>query len=469
MAAALVAHNFNVYLGVITRLWRSNSSTDSVLRTIDPSKSIIRAHIDAFFEFVHPAGVFNFIHRGSFLRTWHRGKISKPLLCVLAGVASRFMNVAGGSTSPARAWVDDIQREITGDLETISLPKLQIILILIYDRLAAGKLTTVWYLTSLASRIAYGLRLNHPTDAIPFMNQECRRRLMWCTYVLDRLSTYGGLDYPHLCPRESVHVQLPCNPNSFDNERECKTGSLRDLAGGATIHNVGDSAYLIRILDIRDRIDQYLHGDATSSPVEQGVNSPFWSFREELTEFSNSLPADLRNTDKAMYIKANTSEANTYIMLQTWWHVCYCKLFDGSAVTGNLASHFAVSGTAAPRDVESYCRSELSRYVMSLNRFWRSMHAFTRSFFVTDWLIAPCVWENTMFLLRLWEESPSLLGSSDSVRAALLLNLDLLRSLKEISPYVESFVGCPPPCASRLPYSFPRSSSNRHLQSSLVR
>ncbi|KAH8890686.1 hypothetical protein GQ53DRAFT_170587 [Thozetella sp. PMI_491] len=129
-----------------TRVVAREASPSS--RSPDPSKAILQQHVDAFFEYVYPAASFNFIHRGSFLRTWHNGNISRSLICTIAAVASRFIGRSGHASPPGfRRWIEEVQREIVCDLEVVSLPKLQILLLLIYDHIASGNVTTVWYLT----------------------------------------------------------------------------------------------------------------------------------------------------------------------------------------------------------------------------------------------------------------------------------------------------------------------------------
>ncbi|KAJ5093299.1 hypothetical protein N7456_009160 [Penicillium angulare] len=111
--------------------------------------------------------------------------MAQALERAVAGAAYRFMSLQQTSNhsvsldeSPISNWCDEAEYAVMRDLNVLSIPRLQIILILIYDRMALGKLATVWHLVSMASRIAYGLKLNHPTEKVPFTNQECRRRLM---------------------------------------------------------------------------------------------------------------------------------------------------------------------------------------------------------------------------------------------------------------------------------------------------
>ncbi|KAI0015451.1 hypothetical protein F4780DRAFT_74236 [Xylariomycetidae sp. FL0641] len=408
-------------------------------RGVDPSKPIIRQHIDAFFEFVHPTAPFSFIHRGGFLRTWHAGKLSKSLICVVAAVASRYLGAHDGG--PGQNWVDEAEREITRDFEVVSLPKLQILLLLVYDRIASGKLTSAWYLVTIAARIAYGLRLNYPTEKgkLPFLNQECRRRLMWCTYIIDKMITGESSGYPLLCPRDTMHIQLPCNIRSFALEIECETRDLGDISTGLQgIHddNLGVTAYLIRILDIRDQVRNYLKHCHVNQPPPWAGDAEFWRLHQQLVAFGELIPPDLRNTDRALFIRVNAEESTAFIMTQTWWHLTYCELFGYfvQAVKSEQGQRLE-----PPEEFVTLCTTEMIRYALLLSTFWRAVAKISKSYFVTDWFIGPCIFENTKNLIRAWELSPSSFPETASMESALAMNLEILEGLASLSPYVSGF------------------------------
>lgn len=437
--------------------------------SLDPSKCVIQLHIDAFFQFIYPAGPYSFMHRGSFLRSWHSGKMARSLVLVVVGVASRFTDLKSlGSSVPGVEWVDEAEREIVGNLDLISIPKLQILLLLIYDRIAAGKLAAVWSLLALASRIAHGLKLNVPTQAIPFTNQECRRRMMWCVYAMDKLTNSGSPTgfYPSLCPRESMHVQLPCDERSFALEFECETHFLSDLER-KDFHNaskLGVSAYLIRVLDLRDQMLVYfstLNNDAIEEPRSFPLwhpESPFWRFREQLSDLATCLPPEMQDSEHAVYIRANSSDVNGYIMVQTWLQTCWCELLrhalpkiDPSAanqtatgITMERPIVYITSTPTPPDDFMALCRAELYKHAAELHQFWKRVHTvhhLSCQFYITDCSIAPCVLENTMAYLQTWEKSPELITEGKTaVEAALKFNFEILGSLSSVSQYVAAWV-----------------------------
>lgn len=395
--------------------------------------------------------------------------MARSLLLVVAGVASRFTDLKSlGSSAPGGEWVDEAEREIVGNLDLISIPKLQILLLLVYDRIASGKLAAVWSLLALASRIAHGLKLNMPTQAIPFTNQECRRRMMWCVYAMDKLTNSGSPTgfYPSLCPRESMHVQLPCDERSFALEFECETHFLSELER-KTFHNasnLGVSAYLIRALDLRDQMLVYfstLNNDAIQQPHSFQLwhpESPFWTFREQLSDLATCLPPEMQDSEHAVYIRANSSDVNGYIMVQTWLQTCWCELLRHALPKINLSGAiqtatvttlerstvYITSTPTPPDDFMALCRAELYKHAVELHQFWKRVHTvhhLSCQLYITDCSIAPCVFENTMAYLQTWEKSPELITEGKAaVEAALKFNFEMLGSLSALSQYVAAWV-----------------------------
>ncbi|KAH8892792.1 hypothetical protein GQ53DRAFT_763917 [Thozetella sp. PMI_491] len=328
-------------------------------KAVDPRKIVIQQHIDIFFQ-------------------------------------------SNEMVSPGPGWLEEAEREVLRDIDSISIPKLQILLLLTFDCTAKGRLSAVWYLSSLASRIAYALKLNYPTDAVVFTNQECRRRLMWCTYLLDKMIEGAGSPYPPLCPSDSIHLQLPCNSRLFELELDCDTDSLNDMASNNLQHvtNLGVTAYLIRILDLRNQIQQYLTSERAKSGVQLpwSVESPLWIFKQQLTNFEDQLPAEMQNTERALYLRIHTPVADVYTMVHTWLHTTACELFGGVLRDVFPILHEDPNNDAPesedssyimsqPPEFRSFCMAEIAKHFTTLNQFWSQMHSvqtLSKRFFLLD-------------------------------------------------------------------------------------
>lgn len=400
---------------------------------------ILRQCVDAFFQHVWPVAPFDFIHKGSCMRVWHHGKLSQAILRTLAALGARF--VTSESTFhlglQAQRWISRVEKNITSDLETISLPKLQIILLLIYDRLASGKHATVWQLTAMAVRIAHGLRLNHPTDMVPWVNQECRRRLMWCTYVLEKATAHAGLGYPSLCSRDSIHIQLPCNSQLFELETECHTATINDLDMGNTSTNIGVGGWLVRILDIKDSIKQYASALCAPVPPWDGT-SAFQTQKKKLTAFAEALPLDLRDTERALFIRINTPECNTWIMIHTYLYMCHIDLITGVLYETNVTSTPENGQTSS--DFTSRCKTELKRVVFRLGQLWRNVKIRSGKHVFSEWCLGPNILDHSKILLNWTSKNLEPDISEEDITMMLQSNLGILTEMASLSPFCRALV-----------------------------
>lgn len=211
-------------------------------------------YIDTYFKYIHHMPSFGFIHRRSFMKALDEGKVSQALLKAMCGVSARYMPDQNLSNmNMAEMWVKEAQMDILESFDSTSIAHVQVILLLVFHGHITRNFTKVWMLFSSAARLAYMLQLNYEDDTLPFVEQESRRRLMWSVYISDKFLA-GGIPEFTLCRRESIHVQLPCNETLFEMGAQAKTDSLIASADDEYVSNMGSRAYLIRLLDIRDRI-----------------------------------------------------------------------------------------------------------------------------------------------------------------------------------------------------------------------
>jgi len=99
------------------------------------------------------------------------------------------------------------------------------------------------------------LKLHELVSPGTFLQQECRRRLMWAVFVSDLLFD---------CEKSNINsdllldLPLPCNLWSFTQGLPCKTLTLRQLRGrvddGAIKQSSNHCAYLINIIMIRRNV-----------------------------------------------------------------------------------------------------------------------------------------------------------------------------------------------------------------------
>jgi hypothetical protein len=109
--------------------------------------------------------------------------------------------------------------------------------------------------TGIAARMSLQLRFHELVSPGTFLQQECRRRLMWAVFVSDLLF---DCDKSNVNPDLLLDLPLPCNLWSFTQGLPCKTLTLRQLRGRVDDTAIKQSsnhcAYVINIIMIRRRV-----------------------------------------------------------------------------------------------------------------------------------------------------------------------------------------------------------------------
>ena len=198
---------------------------------------------------IYPVSCYSFLHRAHLLQSLEEGTLPRVLLLSLCAVSSRFMSSKFklGDTCAGEA-----KQLIMRDLECISATYLAAILLLLYHERGSCRFTSVFLLSSLASRLAYALQLNNEATYSKYCwrEQECRRRLMWSCFVTDSFLG-GGLQEYTLCDKDSLLIQLPCNENNFLFEIPCCTPKFYHGEFQGSFENIGISGWLLQVLSIR--------------------------------------------------------------------------------------------------------------------------------------------------------------------------------------------------------------------------
>lgn len=136
-----------------------------------------------------------------------------------------------------------------------SLSVIETLLIVIFDRLTSRKFGKVMALSALVVRFAFAMRLNYTDKKLTFVGQERRRRLMWSIFMCDTLLANGRADFT-LVSAERIHLQLPCHERDFSFDIPVETELLQPAPGLNNQSNIGMMGFLIRILEIRVRIQK---------------------------------------------------------------------------------------------------------------------------------------------------------------------------------------------------------------------
>ncbi len=112
-------------------------------------------------------------------------------------------------------------------------------------------------LSALVVRFAFAMRLNYTDKKLTFVGQERRRRLMWSIFMSDTLLANGRADFT-LVSAERIHLQLPCHERDFSFDIPVETELLKPTPGLSNPSKIGMMGFLIRILEIRVRIQKWV-------------------------------------------------------------------------------------------------------------------------------------------------------------------------------------------------------------------
>ena len=224
-------------------------------------------YIDSLLENVHPISCNNFLHPGSVCEALHRA----PHLLVLSvcGSSAKFMPGASNK-SDGRRWVQEAKDIISKNLDRVSTLTTSAIQFLVLHEMHEAEYTSAWNLvgklgysdfqnivnlTGIATRMSLQLKLHELMSPGTFLQQECRRRLMWAVFVSDLLF---DCEKSNINPDLLLDLPLPCNLWSFTQGLPCKTLTLRQLRGrvadGTIKQSSNHCAYVINIIMIRRKV-----------------------------------------------------------------------------------------------------------------------------------------------------------------------------------------------------------------------
>lgn len=210
-------------------------------------RSTERQYIQTYFEGAKPLTCV-FLHRPSTLAEWNQGKLD-PVLTKALCASGRSIE-AGPSDALVRSWICEARDAVLSSLSRVSIQQLQTLVLVIQYFIQAGDTVEAWNLLPLAARLAFTLQLNYERPDLDPLPRECRRRLIWSVYLLDRLFS-GGLEELATCPAEYLHIRLPCDERSFERGLD----SQADFLNGISQHGEMDAvAYLVRLYSTRERI-----------------------------------------------------------------------------------------------------------------------------------------------------------------------------------------------------------------------
>lgn len=228
--------------------------TPPLLRHLDETeKGLIQAYFGTT-----DASKCLFLHGPTTLSEWERGQLDPLLVKSLCAAGLCERNAAFPDSSAreqADTWFKEAKMGILGSLNSLSLPRLQALVLIIYHHFEIGDTIEAWNLLAIAARIAFTLKLNHERPGMDPVAQECRRRLAWQIYIMDR-NFSGGLEDLEVFPvKRMLQLRLPCDDRTFERGMPSRAQFLvpteADIAGQEYMDIY---SHILRIYASRDRV-----------------------------------------------------------------------------------------------------------------------------------------------------------------------------------------------------------------------
>lgn len=214
----------------------------------------LEGHINAYFEYFHTIPQFSFLHKASFLRSFHQDTLDPLVLRCICGIASRFVSPNSDRTYVSQ-WLEEVEAQIWSRTGTMKVQNLQLIVLLLCWYSLERKISYMWTASAMATRMAYGINLNHETtDKVPFVSKESRRRLMWSIFMFDKMYA-GGFPELTLCAANTMRINLACEQRNFDLDIPIDTSALEPFSPCTNLEKgIGIMGHITRLMNIRHAI-----------------------------------------------------------------------------------------------------------------------------------------------------------------------------------------------------------------------
>ncbi|KAF7541150.1 hypothetical protein G7054_g870 [Neopestalotiopsis clavispora] len=323
--------------------------------------------VEDYFRHLYPLASYGFLHKATVVQRCHEGSIDTPLKLAICAITSLLLR----RTSLCHdIWIQQAEQSILQQLAQPSIFRLQALLLIVRYRIESGDFPTAFMLAALAARSAVGLRLNFERAELPPLAQEARRRLFWSLYLLDDFFCVGLREF-ELCPKETIHLQLPCDDELFEAGQHCRTGTLQQypLEVPATI---GLRGIFLRLVSTRREIMRFIRQVDLRELQPASFATSLQRFEQEL----NCLRAGLSQSEQySVFNLANSRTQAEFIMLHLSWNQCFCDLYR-QFLSGysEAAPTLMIAGIPLARRqaLQRQCEEHAEANIQMVTDFWNN-------------------------------------------------------------------------------------------------
>ncbi|OHE98483.1 hypothetical protein CORC01_06274 [Colletotrichum orchidophilum] len=409
----------------------AHSPPSSLGFELNSNKTIIKQHIDAFFDFVYPIPCYGFIHKATFCQSWAQDTYNPRLLKAMCGLTARYIAAGdSGRLQQATRWIQESEMQLLMRLSEPSMSDIEALMLTTLDHIIARRFSKMLVSACLAARLAFMVRLNYEDGRLSFLTQERRRRLMWAIYTMETLYSSGRTEFTG-CPKETIHLQLPCHERSFTLDIPVSTEPLKPPKAHCSLE-LGLMAYNIRVLDIRDRIQRLSHTITHHrKPLGECV-SLLKGLVDELDALRRSLPSQFAFDKKNLFLRAYTPQRTPFVMFHTWWHQCQCDMYRFT-IPGFREGLREEELRTLPQDLVSFCRDKCLQHALGVANIMATVNEMGKDIFITDPALVMCTFHSARVISRLGSSQFANLPK-DVLIAKLKACSDVLETPAEIYP-----------------------------------
>lgn len=275
-----------------------------------PDRETAESLVRRYFEFASPT--YRILHQPTveailcrrYRRELQNERITMPVACkaillLVFSMARMFQMDSQGRLRDAddRGWrTSDLYYSkanhiLSRETGKPALESAQARFLMVLYLVSSSRAQKAWFTlgTTIQLMMALGLHSRHTrkdTDAVDLVQRECQRRIVWCSYTLDKyLSVVLGR--PRLWHDEDLDKELPTRVNDQDLTSNAIKASSRDCMMDAPVFH----ALLARILAQAAREPYIVAGISTGAHIQtlQGLCSRVAEWQAELPPFLSGV------------------------------------------------------------------------------------------------------------------------------------------------------------------------------------
>ncbi|KAL8381534.1 hypothetical protein RB595_005689 [Gaeumannomyces hyphopodioides] len=296
---------------------------DSLIENDSP---LLNQHIphlvDRFFARSYPVPCFSFLHPASTKERARQGRLEKALAFAICGIAALHSNHGLRTRrDDSSIWARMAEQLIWQHVEAPSLPRLQALLLVINYLMETGSFHKAFMFSSLASRAATTIGLNHERPELDFISQETRRRTMWSLRLIDRYFSLGLTEF-ELFPLDNINIQPPSYERAFNDSQPVSPGSR----AVPETDDLGTYSLFVRLETVRKEIMRLTRRISSLADEPQKLASRTKGLSDRLADIASQMPMPPALTSSRISALLEDPWLPRHIAFSLSWHQCHCDL-----------------------------------------------------------------------------------------------------------------------------------------------